>query len=445
MTPFTRWTWLFSSLCFLDLSRAFLPLSLVTRSSSKSSTSSISRYHEQLQKNVGKLFATNQDGGMGGAGDLISTLARADKAWKIQQRSKSRSRWTKLILNDDDDDDNDDKEKKTEENMADAPSATMPLENTQEFVYLLEPPNLMNPSCLIVFVGGAGLGTFPQVAYQEFLMRISNKMNAAIITAPYPIGMDHFQLAKQLGERTRKAMLQCEEDPQRLYSPNLPVYCLAHSLGCKLASIYAAATGQEYDGMGFVGFNNFGFGSTIGMAKEFAQTIQNEYGASGRFGGVEVPKDTLNGIFDVAQTFIGNIGLEFTPSPEDTERLISMKFDEKRVSKTRLFVMDEDNLDDSPSFIRACEGKPPLEISALPGDHLTPVYFKLDLDDIDIPKEARDIARENLGGFESASFGNNENLDTLVNEVCGFLLGKEPSRRPVQSLLAASGPDEEPK
>ena len=391
---------------------------------------------QQNQKRAAtRLRAFDAEGAMGGAAELTSALSRIDKAWKIQQRSKPRSRWTKLILNSNDEVE----EPVEEENMADV-SMGNDRSGSEDFVYLLEPPNFMNPSCLIVFTGGAGLGTFPQVAYQQFLERISDRMNAAVITAPYPVGLDHFQLAKKVGERQRKAILQCEEDPQRLYSPNLPIYCLAHSLGCKLASIYAAATGQEYDGTGFISFNNFSFGSTIGMAKEFAQTLQEEYGASGRMGVGTPSSGTLNDIFDLAQGFLGNIGLEFTPSPEDTERLISMKFDEERFAKTRLFVLDDDNLDDSESFLRAYGGRQSdLALSALPGDHLTPVYFKLDLNDI--PEEARELARENLNGFESASFGNAENLDALVEEVCGFLLGKEPARRPTRPLLSGSEDD----
>jgi hypothetical protein len=46
----------------------------------------------------------------------------------------------------------------------------------EDFVYLLEPPNNSLPSCLIVFTGGAGLGTYPQIAYNELLLRISNRL-----------------------------------------------------------------------------------------------------------------------------------------------------------------------------------------------------------------------------------------------------------------------------
>ena len=128
----------------------------------------------------------------------------------------------------------------------------------------------------------------------EFLLRLSDRLGAAIITAPYNVGLDHFALSKRVGNLHRRAWTYCQEDdPSRMYSPNLPTYCVAHSLGCKLSTIYMAATGQDYDGVAFLSFNNFGFGQTIGMAKEFAQQLRqssmggggsNGFGSSGGFG-----------------------------------------------------------------------------------------------------------------------------------------------------------------
>merc|ERR1711862_882741 len=109
-------------------------------------------------------------------------------------------------------------------------------------------------------------------------------------------------------------------------------------------------------------------------------------------------------------------------------RLIQMKYNEDRQKKTRLFAFDDDNLQTTDAFIAACNGDGP-EVSALQGKHLTPIYFRIGLDQLDeIPEDARDMAREALGGFQSASFGIDEELDGLVDEVCGWILGKGPSR-----------------
>lgn len=405
-------------------------------------TSKTSRMNRRYQ-----LSLSSSGGGNDATADITRSLARFDKLWKLQQTSKSRSRWTKLILQNDDDD-GDNKSKKREENVRDDvdPSTSGIGSEEKEYVYLLEPPNFSSPSCIIVFIGGAGLGSFPQVAYQEFLIRISDKMNAAIITPPYGIlGLDHFQLAKTVGEKSRRALLQCEDDPERMYNANLPVYCLAHSLGCKLASIYVAATGQEYDGMGFIGYNNYGFGKTISMAKEFARSIQESTTTTTRDPTTTTTtgtSDTFNQVFSMAQSLLDTLGVDFTPSREDTERLISMKFDSDRIQKVRLFVLDDDTLDDSESFLRSCESKEQIpQLCAIPGNHLSPVFFEFDLNNIDLPDNAREIAQSNLGGFESASFGNRQDLDELVHEVSNFLLNREPSRRPNLPYLLSSSSD----
>jgi hypothetical protein len=356
-------------------------------------------------------------GGSGGAaadnpaGELVSTLAKLDQNWIVQQRAQGpKSRWTKLVLPKDDG-----------QAYEEAPSTTIAQQQQQDFVYLLEPPTSTIPSCLIVFLGGAGLGQFPHIAYNEFLLRLSTKLNASILTAPYQVGLDHFNIAKQAGERLRKAVLFCEDDPKRLYPSTLPTYCLGHSLGCKLHTIYMGATGQDYEGIGFLAFNNFGFVQTIRMAREFATEIRKSSTM-----GMGSASEMLDTIFNVAEMAIGTLGVEFTPTPEDTDRIISIKYD--KADKTRLFVFDDDTLDSSRGFFQACTENP--TVSALPGSHLTPVYFKLGLDDLDLPDEAKGIAADAIGGMESASFGNEKELDALVDEVAAFILGKGPSREP---------------
>jgi hypothetical protein len=121
------------------------------------------------------------------AAALTNTLARLDQQWKIQQQSQPRSRWTKVILPNDGDD-----KKSFEE------SVFTPVTFGQEYCYLLEPPNNSVPSCIILFTGGAGLGTYPQIAYNEFLLRLSNQLNAAVLTAPYQVGLDHFALGTSM-------------------------------------------------------------------------------------------------------------------------------------------------------------------------------------------------------------------------------------------------------
>lgn len=368
--------------------------------------------------------------------ELTSALARLDQQWNIQQQSKrSKSRWSKLILP------KDPNEQVVEESAANPTTASgaSSMMSSQEFVWILEPPSNSIPSCIIVFTGGAGLGQFPHIAYNELLSRISDRLNAVCIAAPYQVGLDHFGLAKQTGEKIRRALVYCEDDPSRQYPPNLPTYCLAHSLGCKLQTIYMGATGQQFEGIGFMSFNNFSFGQTISMARMFAEQIRKNTNAGDPFASSPFGKspidneEILNGLFAFAENIVGVIGVDFTPNAADTERLIQLRFDDGLQQKTRLFVFDEDNLDNSKEFVQSCSGGRGPSSSGLPGGHLAPVFFKLGVDDLDLadlPPEAKEMATDAMGGFRSASFGNEADLEELVDEVCNWILGRPPKRGP---------------
>jgi len=347
-------------------------------------------------------------------GDLVTALARLDKQWELAKNANGASKkigeWTVMDLKDDDN----------------SSSTTSP-----EIVYLLEPASGAAPSCVIFFLGGAVLGQFPHIAYSTFLKRVAERTNAAVVAIPYEVGLDHFSIAQRAVSRMKGAVVECEDS--RGYPSSLPKYAIGHSLGCKLHSIGVAATGigEELAGLGFVSFNNFGFAETITMARSFAKEMQLG-------GGGPAPFDAL---FDLASMAIGAVGLEFTPSPEDLDRIVKTKFNEVVLKKIRLFKFDDDDLDSSTRFLSCFDdegeddGKP--SVSKLPGTHLTPVFLKLGVDDL--PEEAREMAGAVTGGFQNASFGNEEVLNTLVEEVSDWMLGKSPSspaKRSGQKLIA---------
>ena len=343
-------------------------------------------------------------------GGEITALARIDREFQLTTRSSNRptggeAGWTKLQL----DSDKNDESQPGEDTQAGT---------NEDFVYLLEPNT--SPSCLILFLGGAGLGQYPHIAYNELLSRISKRLNAAIITAPYPLGLDHFELSKKSGEKLRRAVVQCEENGG--YSEMLPKFYLGHSLGSKLLTITLAATAasgmaEDVSGIGFLNFNNFGFADTIGMVKSFSGSIGGGTGASGGMG-------PYSQLFDFAEQAVSMSGVDFSPNPTETNKIISLKYDEELQRKTRLFVFDQDDLDSSQSFIESCNGSGP-SISKVNGNHLATVYLKLGLNDLDIPTEAKMFTDEITGGFQSASFGNEKDLNEAVDNVCNWLVGKE--------------------
>lgn len=378
------------------------------------------------------------------AGALGSALVRLDREWQKSQALVAEGRfgegntWRRMDLVKDSSD-----ESKSSSN---------------EFVYVLEPST--TPSCLIVFTGGAVLGQFPHIAYSEFLKVIASRLNASIIAAPYQVGLDHFALAKQTGELLRKAIIQCEDATvpgYQDYRTDLPKFFLGHSLGCKLQTISMAATNidNDLDGVGFLCYNNFGFSDTISMAKSFAQQFQDSQSSSSSpqqpFG---MDNDMFQSIFNFAEQAIGVVGLEFNPSPNDTYRIISNKYSHRLQSKTRFFVFDDDDLDNTYDFINACPSDSPssigsdfddnnygnensykksLSVSNLPGTHLTPVYLKIAIDDFDIPQEAQYAVSDFTNNVQQISFGSENQMNQAALEVCDWILGKRPSRTTTKS------------
>jgi hypothetical protein len=416
---FERWKWNICTFGYVTMLRS--AILIVIYFTTVLSLSSLRPRARKLSHNT-RLFERNSNDP---SAELTNTLALLDQQWKIQQKSQPRSRWTTLILP------KNDEHKK----ILEAPPFS-PVNLGHDFCYLLEPPNNSVPSCLIVFTGGAGLGTYPQISYNEFLVRLSNRLNAAIITAPYQVGLDHFALAKNTGDITRRAILHCQDDPSRQYSTNIPTFSLSHSLGSKLACIYVTATEQNYDGIGYISFNNFSFGATIGMAKEFASVIRNSAGYDDPISGI--PSDAINSLFNFAEMAISAAGIDFSPSQNDMDRLIRMKYGDELRCKTRFFSFDDDLLENTQDVVAAC-GDVPM-VSGLPGTHLTPVYFKLGLEDLELPDDAKEVASDAMGGFRNLSFGNDEELEFLVSEVCKWILSENPTRHPKwkheQPLLA---------
>mmetsp|Transcript_26502 Transcript_26502/g.56792 ORF Transcript_26502/g.56792 Transcript_26502/m.56792 type:complete len:458 (+) Transcript_26502:232-1605(+) len=379
----------------------------------------------------------------GDFGELTSALAKLDQQWQIEQRSsfaegRGKPRWSKLVLP---------KEEGGGGGGTNEATET-PFRAEDDYVWMLEPPRGSIPSCVVVFTGGAGLGQFPQVAYNELLSGISDKLNAVCLTVPYEVGLDHFALAKQTGEKIRRALLVLKEDDEsnnEQQQRSLPTYSLAHSLGCKLQTIYLAATGLEvsFDGVGFLAYNNFSFARTISMARIFAKELTGG-GMPGGTGSVmgNINPEVVNNLFDFAEMAVGAIGVEFSPTPEDTERLIQLRYNDGLKDKTRVFVFDSDNLDSSEDFRRACGGSSDVngssvDVSSLEGGHLTPVYIQFQTDEIareamgglgdTFSQENLDAAKEAMGGFQGASFGDEIAFGALVDEVCDWILGKPPS------------------
>jgi hypothetical protein len=269
-------------------------------------------------------------------GDLVSALARLDKEWRLSYNSRDGGKrnlndWQ--VLNVANNKDNND------------------IASTLEIVYLLEPASGAMPSCIIFFLGGAVLGQFPHIAYSTFCKKLSTTLDASIVAVPYEVGLDHFDIARRAASLMKNTVILCE-DGKRGYPSNLPKYAIGHSLGAKLHSIGIAATGigNELSGIGFVSYNNFGFAETITMARSFVKEMQV---GGGRVGSSSSSSSTtpFDALFDLAGMAVSAVGVEFTPSPNDMDKILTTKFDEEVLKKIRMFSFDDDDLDSTTRFL----------------------------------------------------------------------------------------------
>eukprot|EP00550_Attheya_septentrionalis_P003124 CAMPEP_0198284710 /NCGR_PEP_ID=MMETSP1449-20131203/4161_1 /TAXON_ID=420275 /ORGANISM="Attheya septentrionalis, Strain CCMP2084" /LENGTH=423 /DNA_ID=CAMNT_0043981915 /DNA_START=189 /DNA_END=1460 /DNA_ORIENTATION=+ len=372
-------------------------------------------------RNTVSLSSSNDDengpGMDGAAAELTSTLVRLDQQWRQQRQLTRRSPktgpvWQMLELEPPQEEEPD----RTEEGG----TATVP--KKKDFVYLMEPDTM--PSCVILFLGGAVLGQYPHIAYSEFLSRISQRMGAAVIAAPYNVDLNHFDVSKRTAQQLRQALIQCQDS--RNYPESMPVFSLGHSLGSKLHTIALAATGlgREWNGVGLLSFNNFGFAGSIQMAKTFGQELNGNNKDDASSSGIPSGFD-FNALLDFAEQAVGFLGVEFSPNPSDTQRMIELKFDEELQSKTRLFVFDDDELDSGKEFLDRAPGA---TVSGLPGNHLTPVFLKFGLDDLDLDESAREVASQFANGYQGGSFGSEPDMDRVVTEVCNWIKGQPPTR-----------------
>ena len=77
---------------------------------------------------------------------------------------------------------------------------------------------------------------------------------------------------------------------------------------------------------------------------------------------------------------------------------------------------------------------------------MTPVFFKWNADDLakdamgefadTVSPENLNMAKEAMGGFQGASFGDEVAFGALVQEVCDWILGKPPTQ-PTRPQIAS--------
>jgi len=284
-------------------------------------------------------------------------------------------------------------------------------------------PKSSIPSSVVHFIGGAVLGKFPHIAYNEFLSRLSESIGATIIAPSYDLSTDHASLATASNDAFASAMKELE------LNSNLPVFSIGHSLGSKLHTIneLSSTNKQSRFGLGLISFSNADINSSSDMLKQFVKNVRGP----GEAGSVDAMLDNFLNMASSQGVASAIPDLNFTPSKLELEELLASSSTPFSSSNVRLFSFEDDDIDDSLSFLD-CTGRrqknrlEKVSTSSLTGNHLSPVFIDLDLNSVAAGVAPQVL--EQFGGFiakKRLAFGKEEDVDDLVECVVRFMLGRE--------------------
>ena len=220
--------------------------------------------------------------------------------------------------------------------------------------WVLVPPQ---PIAVVHFLGGAFVGTAPNVAYRWLLTELG-KAGYVVVATPFLNTFDHQAIARSVLNRF-EIILERLQKQGEITNGLLPVYGLGHSLGCKLHLLIGSLYEVERAGNILVAFNNYPVKQAIPFGEQLAQLQLDKL-----LTGVQQQLRQLNLQVD--------LNFEFTPSPEETNLLIAENY---RVRRNLLIKFSNDDIDQTLG-LRPILNQQTADLVAycpLPGNHLTPL------------------------------------------------------------------------
>jgi hypothetical protein len=220
--------------------------------------------------------------------------------------------------------------------------------------WVLVPPQ---PIAVVHFLGGAFVGTAPNVAYRWLLTELG-KAGYVVVATPFLNTFDHRAIARSVLNRF-EIILERLQKQGEITNGLLPVYGLGHSLGCKLHLLIGSLYEVERAGNILVAFNNYPVKQAIPFGEQLAQLQLDKF---------------LTGVQKQLRQFNLQVDLnfEFTPSPEETNLLIAENY---RVRRNLLIKFSNDDIDQTLG-LRPILNQQTADLVAycpLPGNHLTPL------------------------------------------------------------------------
>ncbi|MBE7383390.1 MAG: DUF1350 family protein [Leptolyngbya sp. SIO1E4] len=193
------------------------------------------------------------------------------------------------------------------------------------------------PTAIIHFLGGAFVATAPYITY-KLLLEAIGQQGYLIVATPFINTFDHEAIAKEVLVTFEQALYYLEN---RVTLERLPVYGLGHSMGCKIHLLLNSLYGVERAGNVLMAFNNYSARRSI----PFLDQVLN---------------------------FSPDLTVEFTPSPEETLRLVDRYYE---VERNLLIKFQRDDIDQTrPLYNVLSHHFPSLtSVEILPGTHTTPL------------------------------------------------------------------------
>ncbi len=237
------------------------------------------------------------------------------------------------------------------------------------------------PVGVVEFIGGTVLAASPQLSYRRLLEALA--LRGLLVRAwSYVPGFDHQAQATEAWRCFRSARSTATATGSGpamatgavTASGSLPVLRLGHSLGCKL-HLLAPDGGRGCRGLVAMSFNNFSADRSIPLLADLAPRL--------------------------------GLRTEFSPSPEETLRLVGLHY---RQPRNLLIRFGTDALDQSRRLIGVLQQRPDDASTLLerPGDHLTPASAGL---------------RQNLLGAWADDPARQRQIDRLADQLIDWWLG----------------------
>lgn len=199
--------------------------------------------------------------------------------------------------------------------------------------WVLIPPR---PTGIVHFLGGAFVATAPQLTYRWLLEQL-HQQGYAIVATPFINTLDHTAIA-------RDVLWSFEQTLNRLQSTRLirkqylPIYGVGHSMGCKLHLLIGSLFDIERAGNILISFNNYPASRAIPLLEQVSPFVS----------------------------------VEFTPSPKETDAIISKGY---QVRRNLLVKFTNDDIDQTLPLNQLLQTKFPgmVSLQTINGTHVTPL------------------------------------------------------------------------